>query len=77
MFPSTNDLLSAEEEAALEIHRAHRTLGPRSQDPNTPCDILCRIHYFTIKESKRMERHSPGWLQMLCFKTPVGPTQRT
>lgn len=34
----------------IEIDRAHRTLGPKSQDPNRPRDILCRIHYFTTKE---------------------------
>lgn len=45
-----NNLLGTEENAEIEINRAHRTLGPKSQDPNQPKDILCRIHYFTVKE---------------------------
>lgn len=45
-----NGLLGAEEGAAIEIDRAHRMLGPRSQDPRRSRDILGCIHYFTIKE---------------------------
>ncbi|XP_075715534.1 uncharacterized protein LOC142750416 [Rhinoderma darwinii] len=45
-----NSLLGREPESALEIDRAHRTLGPRNADPDRPRDILCRIHYFTLKE---------------------------
>lgn len=45
-----NDLLGNVEDAAMEIDRAHRTLGPKNPDPNRPRDILCRLHYFTVKE---------------------------
>lgn len=45
-----NELLGTEETLPIEINRAHRMFGPRSQDPNRPRDILCRIHYFTVKE---------------------------
>lgn len=45
-----NDLLETEETSPIEIDRAHRTLGPKNQDPNRPRDILCRLHYFTVKE---------------------------
>lgn len=45
-----NDLLGDPETSPIEIDRAHRTLGPKSQDPNRSRDILCRIHYFTVKE---------------------------
>lgn len=45
-----NDLMGAEESSPIEIDRAHRTLGPKSQDPGRPRDILCRLHYFTVKE---------------------------
>lgn len=45
-----NDLLGEPETSQIEIDRAHRTLGPKSSDPNRPRDILCRLHYFTIKE---------------------------
>lgn len=45
-----NDLLGNPETSPIEIDRAHRTLGPKNPDPNRPRDILCRIHYFTVKE---------------------------
>lgn len=45
-----NGLLGAEDNAPIETDRAHRTLGPKSQDPKGLRDILCRIHYFTVKE---------------------------
>lgn len=34
----------------LKLIGPHHTLGPKSQDPNRPCDILCCLHYFTVKE---------------------------
>lgn len=45
-----NNLLEVADTSPLEIDRAHRTLGPKNQDPNRPRDILCRMHYFTVKE---------------------------
>lgn len=34
----------------LDNYRIHRALGPRSQDPNRPRDVKCRLHY-SHKES--------------------------
>lgn len=45
-----NDLLGDPETSQIEIDRAHRTLGPKNPDPNRSRDILCRLHYFTVKE---------------------------
>ncbi|MEE6472459.1 hypothetical protein FKM82_009614 [Ascaphus truei] len=34
----------------LEMDRAHRTLGPRSNDPNRTRDVIARLHRYTVKE---------------------------
>lgn len=34
----------------LELDRVHRTLGPKSSDPERPQDVLCRLHKYTQKE---------------------------
>lgn len=46
-----NSLLKRPKTADLEIDRAHRTQGPRDRDTRTPRDVICRIHFFYIKES--------------------------
>lgn len=35
---------------SLELDRVHRTLGPKSPDPDRPWDVLCRLHRYTQKE---------------------------
>lgn len=34
----------------LELDQVHRTLGPKSPDPDRPRDELCRIHRYTQKD---------------------------
>lgn len=45
-----NNLLGDPEGSQIEMDRAHRTLGPKNPDPNRPRDVVCRLHYFTVKE---------------------------
>ncbi|PIO28748.1 hypothetical protein AB205_0221580 [Aquarana catesbeiana] len=53
-----NQVLGKPPAAELELDRVHRIPGPRippaaSQDPDAtdlPRDVLCRVHFFTIKE---------------------------
>lgn len=40
-----------EPEAIVLLDRAHRTLGPRSDDPNRPRDVVCQLHRYTQKEN--------------------------
>lgn len=35
---------------SLELDRVHRALGPKSNDPDRPRDVLCRIHHYNQKE---------------------------
>lgn len=35
---------------SLELHRVHRALGPKSNDPDRQRDVLCRIHHYNQKE---------------------------
>lgn len=34
----------------MEVDPVHRTLGPKSNDPAHPRDVLCRIHFYNTKE---------------------------
>lgn len=36
---------------SLELDRVHRSLGPRSADPDRPRDVICRVHRYTQKNS--------------------------
>lgn len=36
---------------SLAIDRVHRTLGPKSADPDRPRDVLCRLHRYSQKEN--------------------------
>lgn len=35
----------------IELDRVHRALGPRSEDPSRPRDVVCRLHRYTQKEN--------------------------
>lgn len=35
----------------IELDRVHRALGPRSDDPERPRDVICRLHRYTQKET--------------------------
>lgn len=43
------------------MDRVHRTLGPRSTYPARPCNVLCRLHRYTLgghpAEGLGPERH--------------------
>lgn len=34
----------------LEFNRIHRALGPRSEDPARPRDVICRLHHYAHKD---------------------------
>lgn len=34
----------------LEFDRIHRALGPRSEDPARPQDVICRLHHYAHKD---------------------------
>lgn len=36
-------------DATVLLDRAHRTLGPKSGVQGRPQDMLCRLHYYTVK----------------------------
>lgn len=44
------EVLGASPPPSLEMDRVHRTLGPKSQDPDRPRDVLCRVHHYNQKE---------------------------
>lgn len=37
--------------ANVELDRVHRAQGPKPTDPNHPRDVICRLHYFSQKET--------------------------
>ncbi|KAM9313358.1 RNA-binding protein FXR2 [Gastrophryne carolinensis] len=45
-----NELLCRPPDTEIVIDRVHRALGPRSPDPARPRDVVCRLHYYTVKE---------------------------
>lgn len=45
-----NSLLNKPPTNHIELDRTHRTPGPRNQDPLRPRDVVCRIHFYTVKE---------------------------
>lgn len=45
-----NSLLNNPPGSEIEIDRAHRINSRPNTDPQAPRDILCRIHFFTMKE---------------------------
>ncbi|XP_075422765.1 uncharacterized protein LOC142463838 [Ascaphus truei] len=47
LFGSVCDSL---QDCDLEIDRAHRALGPRSEDPSRRRDVIVRLHSYTTKE---------------------------
>ncbi|XP_056391872.1 uncharacterized protein LOC130284929 [Hyla sarda] len=45
-----NDLLERAPDVHIELDRAHRALRPPSQDDQHPRDVICRVHYYALKE---------------------------
>ncbi|KAM9323765.1 nuclear factor NF-kappa-B p100 subunit [Gastrophryne carolinensis] len=45
-----NNVLDKPPGECIEIDRVHRALGPRSADPARPRDVVCRVHFFRVKE---------------------------
>lgn len=45
-----NDLLGRPPDIHIELDRAHRALRPPSQDDQNPRDVICRVHYYALKE---------------------------
>ncbi|KAG8551096.1 hypothetical protein GDO81_018459 [Engystomops pustulosus] len=46
-----NLVLGVPADTPLELDHEHRSLGPKSPDPNRPRDIICRVHRYQLKES--------------------------
>lgn len=45
-----NSLLERPGETEIEIDRVHRIQGPKVNDSGKPRDVICRIHFFQVKE---------------------------
>lgn len=45
-----NSVLGHDHPREITIDRVHRSLGPPAVDPARPRDIICRLHYYTVKE---------------------------
>lgn len=46
-----NQILNCPKDNPIEIDRAHRALWPKNKDPTRHRDIICCLHYYTVKES--------------------------
>lgn len=46
-----NTLLDRPASEPVIFDRVHRALGPRGSDPGRPRDVICRLHYYMVKES--------------------------
>lgn len=46
-----NDLLHKEKEAPIELDRVHRALGPKNPNLEHPRDVICRVHFYAIKDA--------------------------
>lgn len=45
-----NQYLGRDPAAELLLDRVHRTTGPVPTSQDRPCDVLCRVHYYHLKE---------------------------
>ncbi|XP_056373658.1 actin-binding protein WASF2-like [Hyla sarda] len=45
-----NDLLDRPPDTYIEMDRAHRALRPPSNDNTNPQDVICRAHFYGLKE---------------------------
>lgn len=46
-----NELLQKDKDAPLELDRIHRALGPKSQNLEHPRDVICRVHFYAVKDA--------------------------
>lgn len=46
-----HQLLGTECADKMELDRVHRSPGQRPFDPNKPRDVLCRVHFYTTKDT--------------------------
>lgn len=44
------EILRLPDTAPVETDQAHRALKPPSQDPESPRDIICKLHKYTLKD---------------------------
>lgn len=59
-----NSILRQEQPREIMIDRVYRSLGPPAIDPARPRDIICRVHYYTLKEEilrKAWENGQTEW----------------
>ncbi|XP_069611018.1 uncharacterized protein [Ranitomeya imitator] len=45
------EILNDKKEGSIEFDRIHRSLGPKLSSELKPRDVICRIHYYKVKES--------------------------
>ncbi|XP_040272583.1 uncharacterized protein LOC120988885 [Bufo bufo] len=46
-----HSLLKGDESSPIEMDRVHRALGPKSANPSRPRNIVCRVHFYKVKEA--------------------------
>lgn len=46
-----NDLLQKDKDDPLELNRVHRALGPKNQNLEHPRDVICRVHFYAVKDA--------------------------
>lgn len=57
----------------IELDRVHRALGPRSDDPTRPRDVVCRLHRYTIKENILRRAWEHGDVELEGTRTKILP----
>ncbi|XP_071978136.1 uncharacterized protein [Engystomops pustulosus] len=55
-----NSLLERQVDTPLGSDHDHRALRARSSDPSRPRDVICRIHYYAIKEQILQKARNKG-----------------
>lgn len=53
-----NQVLGREASSSIELDRVHRVGGPGGDRGGCPRDVLCRVHYYTLKEELLQSRNS-------------------
>lgn len=46
-----DDLIQKDKDTPLELDQVHRALGPKNPNLEHPRDVICRVHFYAIKDA--------------------------